>query len=183
MKKLGLTQTAVLCAIALALGAAAHAEDYYVSIARGKGRAASKEAPAKDLGNIVAQLKPGDTVHIAEGTYLGRGESGFDKILVPVSIIGGYSDDFSSRDPWGAHKTILTGVNNSKNYEAEPPLHIDLSKYINHESGGTEMPKIVVDGLIIDQGPQNRYKDAEKALLVRKANPPPARIPRPTVAR
>jgi len=179
MKNLRFMQTAFLCALTLGLGAVAHAEDYYVSIARGKGRAASKEAPAKDLGNIVAQLKPGDTVHIAEGTYLGRGESGFDKILVPISIIGGYADDFSKRDPWGAHKTILTGINNSKNYEAEPRLHIDLAKYAFHESGGTEMPKIVIDGLIIDQGPQNRYKDEAKALLVRKANPASGENPTP----
>lgn len=86
------------------------AEEYFVSIARGKGKDATKEQPAKDLGNIVAKLKDGDTVNIAEGVYLGRDESGSDLVPVAVKIVGGWADDFSKRDPWGAHKTILTGA-------------------------------------------------------------------------
>lgn len=162
----------------LANGTALHAADYYVSIARGKGKVGSKEQPAKDLGNIASQLKPGDTVHIAEGTYLGRGEGGADEINVPVSIVGGYSDDFTKRDPWGAHKTILSGTNKSKNYSPSPRLFIDLNKYANHPDGA-QMPKILVDGLIIDQGAQNRYKDEAKTLLLRKANPATGENPTP----
>ena len=59
----------------------------------------AKEKPAKDMGNIIKKLSPGDTVHIAAGVYLGKGKNGSDVITVPVSIIGGYSDDFSRRDP------------------------------------------------------------------------------------
>ncbi len=155
------------------------AADLYVSAARGKGKAATKEAPAKDLGNIASQLKPGDTVHIAAGTYLGRGESGADSIDVPVSIIGGYSDDFSRRDPWGEFRTILSGANPSKNYAPEPRLFIDLNKYAFHPDGGTAMPKIVVDGIIFDQGPQNHYKDEAETLLIRKASPTTGKNPTP----
>jgi len=156
-----------------------YASDYYVSSSRGKGKAATKEQPARELSYIISKLKPGDTVHIAGGTYYGRGKSGCDEILVPVSIIGGYSDDFSTRDPWGEHKTILTGENSTKNYKVCPRLFIDLKKYQYHASGGKEMPPIVVDGLIIDQGPQNRYKDEGKSLLVRKANPKKGENPSP----
>ncbi|HUT35983.1 MAG TPA: hypothetical protein VNE39_21020 [Planctomycetota bacterium] len=175
------TQTfaALIGAVALLAAGNALAEDFYVSAARGKGKAASKEKPASDLGNIVSKLKPGDTVHIAAGTYTGKGDDGADEITVPVSIIGGYSDDFARRDPWGECKTILAGDNKSKNYKVAPRLHIDLNKYLFHESGGTAMPKIVVDGLILDQGPQNRYKDDAKALLVRKANPKTGENPTP----
>lgn len=155
------------------------AADYYVSAVRGKGKVASKEQPAKDLGNIISILNPGDTVHIAAGTYLGRGKSGSDTITVPVSIIGGYSDDFSKRDPWGEFRTILTGENSTKNYTVAPRLHIDLKKYAFHASGGNETPAIVIDGIIIDQGPQNRYKDGAKTLLVRKANPKTGENPTP----
>jgi len=164
---------------ALLVAGSALAKDYYVSAQRGRGRTGSKEKPASDLGNIISKLAPGDTVHIAAGTYLGRGKSGADAILVPVSIIGGYSDDFSRRDPWGEFKTVLTGDVTTKNYKVSPRLHIDLAKYLYHKSGGTAMPKIVVDGLILDQGPQNRYKDAGKALLVRKANPKTGENPTP----
>ena len=65
---------------------------------------------------------------IAGGTYLGRGENGTNTIEVPVSIIGGYSDDFAKRDPWGAHKTIFSGNNKTKNYSYRPALFIDLNK-------------------------------------------------------
>ena len=131
----------------------AFAADYYVSAERGKGKVGSKEKPAKDLGNIISKLAPGDTVHIAAGVYLGKGKSGCDVIKVPVSIIGGYSDDFSKRDPWGEFKTILTGDNKTKNYKVDARLKIDLAKYQYHKSGGKDMPKILIDGLIIDQGP------------------------------
>ena len=165
--------------ILLSLSSFSLAADYYVSAANGKGKVASKDAPARDLGNIIASLLPGDTIHIAEGVYLGRGQSGSDIIPVPVSIIGGYSNDFTTRDPWGAHKTILTGDVMSKNYKVSPRLQIELNKYEYHPSGGNATPPIVIDGLIIDQGPQNRYKDAEKTLLVRKANPKTGENPTP----
>ncbi len=101
----------LLLACCVVTSFAASAEEYFVSIARGKGKDATKDKPAKDLGNLVAKLKDGDTVNIAEGVYTGRDESGSDSIGVAVKIVGGWADDFSSRDPWGAHRTIFTGVN------------------------------------------------------------------------
>ncbi len=171
MKPTNRQSITVIAAVFLMAASSAFAGDFYVSAGRGRGKAATKEKPAKDLGNIISNLNPGDTVHIAAGTYLGKGKSGCDLITVPVSIIGGYSDDFSRRDPWGAFKTVLTGKNSTKNYKVGPRLMISLKKYEYHKSGGNDTPKIVVDGLIIDQGPQNRYKDAAKTLLVREANP------------
>ena len=66
----------------------AQARDWYVSISRGKGKKGTKEKPAKELGNIIKKLQPGDVIHIAAGVYLGRGDSGTHVITVPVSIIG-----------------------------------------------------------------------------------------------
>lgn len=171
-KKAGLFLLAASLIASLPLSAIA--EDYYVSANRGKGKKATLEKPAKDLGNIIKKLKPGDVVHIAGGTYLGRGKSGSDMITVPVSIIGGYSDDFSSRDPWGEHKTILSGVNKSKNWVRTPRLMIDLMKYREKE-----MPAIVVDGLIIDHAERNRYKTDAQQVLLRKANPKTKQNPTP----
>jgi len=150
------------------------AKDWYVSISRGKGKSGTKVKPAKDLGNIASRLQPGDTVHIAAGTYLGKGKSGADVIKVPVSIIGGYADDFSSRDPWGKNKTILSGYNKSKNYKVAARLTIDLSKYRTK----TVTP-VVVDGLIVDQSAQNRYKTEKQQLLLRKASPKKGENPTP----
>ncbi len=141
---------------------AAQGKDYYVSITRGKGKVASKEEPAKDLGNIIAQLLPGDVIHIAEGTYLSRGEAGADEIGVPVTIIGGYDDNFTSRDPWGSHKTIFTGTN-AISGSTQCRLKI---------TANTDNSNVTVDGIVFDNGPRNRYKDANKPyLILRTADP------------
>ena len=93
------------------IASTADATEYFVNIARGKGKDGTKEKPAKDLGNLAAKLVDGDVVNIAEGSYLGRDDSGTDELGVSVSIIGGWNDDFSKRDPWGAHRTVMSGTN------------------------------------------------------------------------
>lgn len=150
------------------------AEDYYVSASRGKGKTASKEKPAKDLGNIISKLKPGDTVHIAGGTYTGRGDCGTNVITVPVNIIGGYDDSFSTRDPWGQYRTVFSGVNRSDNWKREPGLMIDLMKYRERE-----MPEIMVDGIIVDHAERNRYATPDQLQIVRSANPKTKENPTP----
>ena len=152
----------------------ANAKNYYVSVKRGKGKKATKKKPAKDLGNIVKKLEPGDTVHIAAGTYLGRGKSGSTIIKVPVRIICGYSSDFSKRDPWGKHRTILSGDNKSKNWKQTWTLGIDLSKYRKKE-----MPRVVVDGCIIDNSGRNNYKNSKKYSIMRRATPSKGKMPTP----
>jgi len=151
------------------------ATDWYVSRNTGKGKKATKEAPAKDLGNIISKLQPGDTVHIAEGIYLGRGKNGSNTLNIPVRIIAGYDATFSKRDPWGAHRTIFSGDNLSQNYTPDPSLFIDLMKY-----QGPASP-ILVDGLIIDQGGRNRYLTEQENKLVPMANPKTGQNPSPSL--
>lgn len=151
------------------------AADWYVSRANGKGKKATKEAPAKDLGNIISKLQPGDVIHIAEGVYVGRGKNGSNTINIPVSIIGGYDATFSKRDPWGAHKTIFSGVNQTANYTANPSLYMDLMKYT-----GPATP-ITVDGIIIDAGGRNNYVTDKEHKLVPKASPKTGKNPSPSL--
>jgi len=151
------------------------ATDWYVSQATGKGKKATKEEPAKDLGNIITKLQPGDVVHIAEGVYLGRGENGSNTINVPVSIIAGYDVSFAERDPWGAHRTIFSGVNQGANFTPLPALYMDLSKF-----DGPATP-ITVDGLIIDAGGRNHYATEKQLKLIPKANPTTGQNPSPSL--
>lgn len=166
-----------LCAVFGLSTQTAEARDWYISIKRGKGKKGTKEKPAKQLGNVIKKLEAGDVVHIAEGVYKGRGDCGYNQITVPVSIIGGYDDSFSKRDPWGKHRTVFAGDNMTKNYGTGglPALFLDLSKYKN------EAKKIVVDGLIIDHGYRNRYADKTQAKLVPKANPKSGANPSPSM--
>ena len=146
----------------------------FVHKAVGKGKDASLEKPAKDLGNIISKLEQGDVICIAEGTYVGRGARGVDDIDMAVSVIGGFSADFKTRDPWGAHKTIFTGEHNSKNFETQTRLSIDSRKTATRlmESRGEDTAhRIIVDGLIFDNGPRNYYKTNKEALIVRKGTP------------
>jgi hypothetical protein len=158
---------AVLAALAaLACAGQLWSRDWYVSAARGSGKQGTKEQPAKDLGNIISLLAPGDAVYVAAGTYTGKGDSGVDLINVPVTLSGGWSDDFSARDPWGASKTVLSGDNKTKNWVIGARIEFDLSKYKEKISS-----PIAVDGFIVDQGAQNRYKDASQKMILRKADP------------
>ena len=161
----------------LVLGVAAPAvlaRDWYVSAARGKGRTGTAEQPAGDLGNVISRLADGDRVFIAEGVYTGRGDNGRDFIDKPVEIYGGFADDFSKRDPWGAHRTVLTGVLKTENWEQGYRLAVDLSK--RRDIRGPH--KVVIDGIIVDNGPRNRYA-GEDAKIIRTANPATGENPTP----
>ena len=153
----------------------ADARDWYVSAERGKGKKGTTEKPAKDLGNIISKLEDGDRVFIAEGTYTGRGDNGHDKIDKPVEIYGGWNQDFTQRDPWGEHKTILTGTNATENWVQGGRLSIDLSK--RRDIKGPH--KVVVDGVIVDHGPRNRYNDETETKIIRMANPKTGQNPTP----
>jgi len=134
-------------------------KNYYIS-SNGHGRTATKDKPAKDLAAVVMKLRAGDVVHIAGGTYKSKSGRGSDVIGVSVSIIGGYSPDFSIRDPWGKYKTILTGTNDYNTGLTTARLRIN----------GRAGKPVVIDGVIIDNGSRNRYKTSKRQLLLRKAS-------------
>lgn len=173
-------KTAIAACLAASFASQANAEDYrskctkFVHAASGSGKAATLEKPARDLGNIISRLEAGDFVCIAEGEYKGRGASGVDEINMAVSVIGGFSPDFTTRDPWGAHKTIFTGEHNSKNFKTQTRLSIDTTKTatrLMEARGENTAHAVIVDGLIFDNGPRNYYKTNQQALIVRKGTP------------
>lgn len=152
--------------------------DWYVSKNTGSGQLGTKEKPAKDMGNIIHHLKPNDRIHIAEGIYMSKGKRGSDEINVPVKIYGGYDTTFSTRDPWDTHKTIFTGVNEYMKLTT-PRIYIrtDQQRESNGQksTGGT----IIVDGVIIDNGPRNRYHENKNLAIRRKASPKSGQNPSP----
>ena len=152
--------------------------DWYVSSENGRGQQGTKEKPARDLGNIIHHLKPNDRIHIAGGTYLSKGGRGSDEINVPVKIYGGYDEIFSKRDPWGETKTILTGTNEYKKLTA-PRLYIRTDQ--QRESNGQKSTggEIVIDGIIVDNGPRNRYHKEKGLAIRRQASPNSGHNPSP----
>jgi hypothetical protein len=165
-----ITKKIILILVFLFIGITINAQnkDYYIS-PNGKGRIASKEQPAKDLAAVIMKLKAGDKVHITGGTYKSKSGRGSDVIPVSVSIIGGYSQDFSSRDPWGKYKTIFTGTNNYNTGLTTSRLRIN----------GRAGSPVLIDGIIIDNGPRNRYKTDKHQVILRKANAAKGENPSP----
>ena len=152
--------------------------DWYVSKNTGQGQLGTKEKPAKDLGNIIHLLKPNDVVHIAEGVYLSKGKRGSDEINVPVKIIGGYDTTFTTRDPWGAHKSIFTGTNEYKKLTT-PRIYIRTDQQREKNGQLSQGSQIVIDGIIVDNGPRNRYHTDKNLAIRRMANPKTGKNPSP----
>ncbi|MEL6558038.1 MAG: hypothetical protein AAFQ94_07630 [Bacteroidota bacterium] len=152
--------------------------EWYISKSTGSGQLGTKDRPAKDLGNIIHRLLPNDVIYIASGIYKSKGERGADEINVPVKIYGGYDVTFSQRDPWGKHQTIFTGDNQYQKL-TDPRLYIrtDQQREANgQKSSGSE---IVVDGIIFDNGPRNRYHQNKGLAIRRKASPASGQNPSP----
>ena len=94
LKKAALIFTALVAMLSLP------AKDIFVSFSKGKNKnPGTKTAPYKNLWKALAVAKNNDIIHIAEGIYPGKMKCGWFKIEKPVSLIGGYSADFSQRDP------------------------------------------------------------------------------------
>jgi hypothetical protein len=140
---------------------------YYVA-PNGRGRTGSKEQPAKDIAALTMKLQNGDIILIAGGTYISKAGQGSDVIAKSVTIIGGYSPDFSTRDPWGKYKTILTGTNK---YGGLTTSRLRIN--------GNAFAPVVIDGIIIDNGPRNRFKTDKHQVILRKANATKGENPSP----
>lgn len=152
--------------------------DWFISKTTGSGQMGTKERPAKDLGNIIHHLKPNDRIHIAEGIYLSKGSSGADEINVPVKIYGGYDTSFTTRDPWDAHKTIFTGTNEYMK-STQPRIYIRTDQQRENNGQKSTGSEIVVDGIIVDHGPRNRYHLDKNLAIRRKASPKTQQNPSP----
>ena len=133
----------------------ASAKDVYVSLSSGKNNnAGTKEAPFKNIWKAVEKAQPGDVIHVAEGNYPGKMKCGWVQLDKPVSLVGGYSSDFSVRDPL-KHKTMFQPKNdqNDKKGSAMALMRIDFK----NQKGF----KMLIDGLIFDDGFASSYHETK----------------------
>lgn len=78
----------------------ASAADLYVSITNGNNKnPGTKDAPLKNLWKAIEKAGNGDTIHVAKGNYPGKMSCGWVELNKPLSLIGGYTPDFATRDP------------------------------------------------------------------------------------
>lgn len=126
---------------------AAFARDWFVRAdSDGDG---SMAKPFGDPWEALDQCQAGDAIHVAGGRYMGRLGSGTWEIpFDDVQLIGGYDQEFKTRDPW-KNLTQLHWKKGSKNKPKEVTI-LSTKK-------GT-----VVDGITIDQRDQCTYETEEQ---------------------
>ena len=150
MKKISLLLMALTALTTL------YAKDIFVSLSTGKNsNSGTKNAPYKNLWKAISIAKDNDVIHIAEGIYPGKMKCGWFKLEKPVSLIGGYSADFSQRHPL-KFKTMFQPKNehNDKKSGALGILHIELEKSPMKAPKGFQM---IIDGIIFDDGFASSY--------------------------
>jgi len=127
------------------------AKDLWVR-AGSDGDGQSARSPAPFLWRVIDRAERGDVIHVAEGTYYGKGESGSFLIKTPhLTLAGGYSDDFSTRNPF-LHPSILSrGPGFKGNGLGIPRAHISGDEHRDHSG-------LIVDGFILDSQSRNVYK-------------------------
>lgn len=126
----------------------AFSEDWYVKAgADGRG---SKDDPYGVLWKPLEKAVRGDVIHVAEGVYTGKGDSGAFIVKVPnLTIVGGYNGDFSGRDPF-KNLTVLKRAEDYKGDWTGLPNGIIAGK---DDHGG-----LIVDGLVLEGRTRNNYK-------------------------
>ena len=140
------------------------AADLYVSKTRGdNGNPGTKEAPFKNIDAALSKSSAGDTIHVAEGIYFGLRNRGYIEVPHPVTLLGGYADDFSMRSPV-AHPTLLQPDQESAGKSGNAILTLKTSR------AGQSFR---VDGFVFDGGFRNAYskkegwpKDVETGMLL-----------------
>ena len=147
MKKLHWMMTVLFVAM-MSFGA-----DWYVSATTGSKKGdGSKEKPLKNIWKAIESAAPMDTIHVAEGNYHGKLACGWIEIDKPLTIIGGYAPDFSSRDI-AAHQTLLRPTNEQN--ATKPPM--DKGTLAVHYTQVYPNAVLVIDGLFLDHGDANSY--------------------------
>lgn len=125
-----------------------HAADFYVHKETGKNSfEGSKEKPFKNLQKAIDMAMDGDTIHVATGNYAGIMDRGTINLTKHLTILGGYSADFSSRDIL-KHRTTIIPPKKQDGHRENAVFFIEQ---------GNKEGTTLIDGFIFDQGETNDY--------------------------
>ncbi|HBP17630.1 MAG TPA: hypothetical protein DEA08_07545, partial [Planctomycetes bacterium] len=92
---------------ALVLCSPAYAGDEFWVKAGASGNGKAKDTPAGTIIPLLQAARRGDVIHVAQGEYYGRDLKGEFAVDVPdLTLVGGYNDDFSERNPF-KYPTVL----------------------------------------------------------------------------
>lgn len=118
---------------------------WHVAPSGSNGNDGSASAPLKNLDKAMDKAQPGDRIYVAEGVYTGTFGKGYWHADKPLQLLGGFSSDFSQRDPL-TYRTVLQPTEKSKETSRKALMAFDGT------AGG-----IVVDGFVFDATYRNTY--------------------------
>lgn len=124
-------------------------QDIYVSTKGSNRNTGGKSDPYKDIQKAIDEAPEGATIHIAKGNYLGKLNVGYIEVKKYVSLIGGYSEDFSERNPI-KYRTSIQPPADAGGTNANHGL-IDI--FVSGNRNGS----VVIDGFYLDKGQMNKY--------------------------
>ncbi len=124
---------------------------YYVNASTGSNRndGTSPATAIKDLQKAINIADEGSVICVAEGNYLGTLDQGFIELKKYMSIVGGYSNDFSERNP----VKYKTWIRPDSRHLATSGAHASLDIYVTGKRQGV----VLIDGISFDKGQYNRY--------------------------
>ena len=122
----------------------------YVSASNGSNRNdGSLSAPIKDLQKAIDVAPEGAIICLAQGNYLGYLDQGWVKVDKYLSIVGGYAEDFSQRNPLRFRTTMRPGPAQIMTSGNQGVMDI---RVVGKRNG-----MVLVDGIIFDRGQINLY--------------------------
>ena len=125
-------------------------KDIYVKA--GTGGDGTKESPYGELWNALSKCVRGDVIHVAAGTYNGKGGSGAFIVKVPdLTMVGGYNADFTRRNPF----KFFTILERAADYKGD---WTGLPEGIIEGKHRTDHSNLVVDGFVLNSQSRNGYK-------------------------
>jgi hypothetical protein len=143
--------------LALVIGASTvQARDWFVR--EGSNGDGTRDKPFRDPSVAMEEAEPGDAIHVAQGVYHGKLNSGNWVVSTPnLTLLGGYNEDFTRRNPW------------------QFPSQLRFTKEFPGRNSGTLLEGIgshenfVLDGFVLDQKDRNRYGTEPYASLSESA--------------
>lgn len=112
----------------------------------------TKEAPYGEFWNALSKCVRGDIIHVAAGTYNGKGGSGAFIVKVPnLTLVGGYNGDFSQRNPF----KFFTILERAADYRGD---WTGLPEGIIEGKHRTDHSNLTVDGFVLNSKSRNAYK-------------------------
>lgn len=117
----------------------------YVNKATGGNRndGTTPEQAFKNLQKAIDQAQEGSVILVAEGNYIGTLDCGNINIDKPLTIMGGFSSDFTKRDVLKYQTTVETTSTSNGTAKGQGTMTIDVNA-----AGKT----VTIDGLIFNQG-------------------------------